>query len=315
MLSSPVYDSSTGLVFVGSDTNTNSTGGQLHSVCATPPVPANTVCAAAGTVVSSSQLAAYTIVASGLKTTGVRDGPIVDSTAKRIYVFVESDTNATCGGVNCKAVFQFRTDFPINSASNGTGVGLARTNVGRGQIGTRILYAGVFDNDYYDYATGTEASPTGNLYVCGALPSGTDSKKPVLWRIPITNNVMSTTAVVGPTLVTVANPNGIDANTADCSPITEVMNGANEYIYVSVSYLGNKTGCTLSCIYMLRTVSGGVAVPWTTTTPVVAGLPAPGGTSGIIVDNISSTTGASQIYYSTLTSPGNAVQASQAALQ
>jgi hypothetical protein len=46
-----------------------------------------------------------------------------------------------------------------------------------------------------------------------------------------------------------------------------------------------------------------------------AGLAATGGTSGIIVDNISSTPGASQIYYSTLTSPGNAVQASQAALQ
>jgi hypothetical protein len=32
------------------------------------------------------------------------------------------------------------------------------------------------------------------------------------------------------------------------------------------------------------------------------------------VDNTSTITGASQIYYSTLTSPGNAIQASQAGL-
>ncbi len=45
-----------------------------------------------------------------------------------------------------------------------------------------------------------------------------------------------------------------------------------------------------------------------------AGIAAPGGTSGIIVDNTVSG-GGSQIYYSTRTSPGIAVQASQAALQ
>jgi hypothetical protein len=50
------------------------------------------------------------------------------------------------------------------------------------------------------------------------------------------------------------------------------------------------------------------------TTNALAGLAAPGGTSGIVIDNVSATSGASQIYYSTLTSPGGAIQASQAAL-
>lgn len=45
-----------------------------------------------------------------------------------------------------------------------------------------------------------------------------------------------------------------------------------------------------------------------------ASLSAPGGTSGIIIDNISSTTGAPQIYHATRTNPGSAIQASQAAL-
>ena len=62
--------------------------------------------------------------------------------------------------------------------------------------------------------------------------------------------------------------------------------------------------------------------------PRLAGLPASGGTGTIIIDNTSSAAGASQIYFSTLSSEtcgGNgttgtgtgacAVQASQAALQ
>jgi len=47
---------------------------------------------------------------------------------------------------------------------------------------------------------------------------------------------------------------------------------------------------------------------------LAAGLSARGGTGGIIIDN-TLPGGGSQIYYSTRTSPGNAVQASQAALQ
>jgi hypothetical protein len=56
-------------------------------------------------------------------------------------------------------------------------------------------------------------------------------------------------------------------------------------------------------------------ITWGTGINANAGIQALGGAGGIVIDNISSTTGASQIYYSTLTSPGNAVQASQAALQ
>jgi hypothetical protein len=294
MLTPPVYDGATGLVFVGSDTGVNS-GGRLHSVCATPGV--SPVCTVSGTVTSSGQLAAYNIQLGGANTTGVRDTPLLDSTARRLYVFVESDPNNNCGGVNCKAIYQFRTDQSIAGSLG------ARVNIGRGQIGARALMAGAFDNAYYTSAD--PANPSGNLYACGSLSDGTDSKKPTLWRIPIVNNVMQT-PVLGPTMVTNVD---ID-DSADCSPITMVMNGANEYLFVSVNALGNSTGCSGACIYMFNLTGK----TWNAAATANAGLPAPGGTSGIVVDNVSSATGASQIYYSTLSNPGNAVQASQAGL-
>ena len=54
---------------------------------------------------------------------------------------------------------------------------------------------------------------------------------------------------------------------------------------------------------------------WGAAATSTAGLAAQGGASGIVIDNISSTGGAPQVYYWTLTGPGNAVQASQALLQ
>ena len=45
------------------------------------------------------------------------------------------------------------------------------------------------------------------------------------------------------------------------------------------------------------------------------GLKAPGGTGGIVVDNNSSTPGASQIYFTQQAAGGNAIQASQSGLQ
>ncbi len=279
ILSSPVYDSVSNLVFVGSTSGTNAIGGgQLHSVNA-----------ASGALVSSGRLAKNS-------SSGVRDAPIVDSDAQRVYAFVGSDrsgTSASCSRSPCAAVYQFPTTFAAGSMGT-------KVQVGRGYTSTtiRFLYAGAFDNAYYTSAT--PATPSGNLYVCGGVAaSGT---YPTLWKVPINNNAMGT-PIVGPRLV---------GNTfADCSAITEVMNGANDYIYASVTAGGNDTGCSGACIYMYNLTG----LTWAPAAVANAGLAAPGGTSGIVIDNISTTLGASQIYYSTLTSPGNAVQASQAALQ
>lgn len=279
ILSPPVYDPGTALVFVGSARETSgAVGGRVHSVNAS------------GTVVSSGLLAGSPV---GSGSTGVSDSPIVDSTAQRVYAFVASDTSTGCGGVECHAIYQFPTNASI------AGLTTPRVQVGRGQIFDRVLYTGAFDSAYY---ASTPASPTGNLYVCGSLADGSQSRRPTLWKIPITANVMGI-PVVGPALVGAVN-------TGECSPITDVMNGTNNYLFMSVPANGNDTGCAGACIYMYNLTG----IAWGPAATASAGLPAAGGTGGIVIDNTSLTTGASEVYYSTLTSPGSAVQASQAGL-
>ncbi|HVN36494.1 MAG TPA: hypothetical protein VMU96_14715, partial [Casimicrobiaceae bacterium] len=418
VLTSPVYDSVSGLVFVGSSRGAT-TGGALHTINAS------------GTVVTSGQLA-------GNNTPSVADAPLVDSTAGMVYVFVANDGSTTANSPtcyaaatsNCTAVYQ----FPTNFAGGSTGT---KTTIGGGINPNRVVYAGTFDDTYWN---SSGSSPTGYLYVCGGATTTTPgSLAPTLWRVPIVANVMGT-AQIGPQLVSGA----LTALFGRCSPVAEVANGSNDFLFVSVPDLGNGTGCGgAGCVnsfqvgavttpnffdttttssstnnaarymsvsasatlngtetnrdtiltaaqtgvysgmiitqgaatpagttntYTLRNnytstsvvcsipagsttcsdsthsspfpnvgdaidvlvqkSAGGTnltttyrvqltytGTPWAASTAATAGIPAAGGAGGIIIDNISSTTGASQVYYSTVTSPGNAVQASQAALQ
>lgn len=300
-LSSPVYDRVSNLVYVGTNRTPDAPagtphGGRLHSVN-------NSTVA----VLASAQLAGV-VAATNSGSVGVAEAVIVDQLARRVYAFVATDTtsaaspcNNNSANVECHAVYQFDGDASISGIT-----GLAKATFGRGQIFTRIGYAGVFDNAYYTSAD--PASPSGFLYVCGSSAGGASSRQPSLWRIQITNNSMNTTAVFGQQLVSGDTADGSGGG-GSCSPITDVQNGANNYIYVSVPELGNRTGCAGACIYVYNLTG----ITWGTTN-ATAGLAAPGGTSGIVIDNISATSGASQIYYSTMTSPGGAIQASQAAL-
>jgi len=311
ILSPPVYDSESDLVYVGTqrlpDTPSypgTPNGGRLHTV--------NNTTAA---VVSSNPIAGA-IAATNTGSVGVAEAVIVDQLARRVYAFVASDTTSAaspCNGntanVECHAIIQFDGDAALNSVTNGSGNGMAKATMGRGQIYTRIGYAGVFDNAYY--ASANPASPTGYLYACGSIATGASSRRPTLWRVAITNNAMSTTAQAGPNL-TGADTSDASGGGGSCSPITDVQNGANNYIFVSVPEQGNRTGCAGSCIYMFN-LTGVTIANWSSTN-AVAGLAASGGTSGIVIDNISAVPGASQVYYSTLSNPGNAIQASQAGL-
>ena len=98
----------------------------------------------------------------------------------------------------------------------------------------------------------------------------------------------------------------------------------HDWLYMSVTTGGTQTGTscsgtTTACLY-----SFDATAPLTTTSTAAAGLAAPGGTSGTIIDNMSTTfSGASQVYFSTLingtcatsgTNGGCAVQASQSTL-
>jgi len=271
-LTSPVYDNVTGNIFVGSTRTAAVAGtGALHAVD-------QTIGSGTGGITTSAVLFQNSM-------TGAFDGPIVDSTTGKVYVFV-GDYVTTAG---TGAVYQFAAATSLAPASQTPLI----ATVGTGAILATTMYAGTFDDTYY-----AGSGNTGFMYVCGTRSGG--SAGLYLYRISMA--AFAGAAARGTRMTNSA--------TANCSPVTEVKNGADDYLFVSVSASGNDAKCPGSCVYSFN-LNG---ITWGTTT-ASAGIPAPGGASGIIVDNISSTTGASQVYYSTLTSPGNAIQASQAALQ
>jgi hypothetical protein len=331
VLTGPVYDPVSTNVFVGDS------GGYLYRVSTAAAVTASAHLTAAGS-------------------TGVVDGPVVDSTPATplVYVFVGDPDS----------VIQFSATFASGNGGISERIGSSAT--------TTMLYTGSFDNIHY-----TGSGTTGNLYVCGYHRTGTI---PRLFIIPINatftgtvatvdtpasaaatcspitefldtsasttlsaaitsatqtsisitsgtgfaNNdyiqidseIMQITAGGGTTSLTVAR--GQLGTTATTHSSGAAVSDIHDWIYLSVTASGSDTGCTGACLYNYAVL--------TTPTAATAGLTATGGTSGIIIDNTSTSTGASQIYFSSLSNQacagngttgngtgGCAVQASQSA--
>lgn len=269
MLSSPVFDSVSNQVFVGSSvSNVTSTlanaaapgpnnfpaysGGQLHRVDATTRAVVNS--AQIGGLYSGSTLRN--------NAAGVYDGAIVDSLAGRVYAFVETDTSLACNDTSCKGIFQFTASFAANNA------GVKRT-IGRGEIAGRFQRIGQFDDAYW---SSNPTSPTGNLYVCGSGPDNGTSRQPTVYRIPITANVMGTPVALA-SLTSLPTSGQIGAS---CSPISMIKNGANEYLFMGVTANGDQTatGCTGACIYMMQLQ--GASPNSDTLTTAAASIPAQG---------------------------------------
>jgi len=197
-LSSPVYDFTTTNVYVGDY------GGFLYRV------------SSAGVVTRSGQ------VDFG---TGLVAGPIVDSTAGRVYVFSSSDGSTACPGATpCSAVNQFATNFAANNTGTRARVGTSRV----APPNPNPMFEGGFDAKYQ-----ASANATGNLYVCGNTGG-----VPTLYQIPINAGTMGT-VVTGPTLT---------GATTGCSPVTDISNpnatgGATEWIFASVQASGSGNVC------------------------------------------------------------------------
>ncbi len=163
-LNSPVHDSASRKVFVGSGYN-GTTGSQLFAVNGTTGVVTGT----------SSSLG---------KGSGLAASAILDSSAGRVYVFVGNDGSTNCSGP-CEAVYQFPVTFTSGKGTEATvGVG-----------GSFPLYNGDFDNAYL-----TSSNATGNLIVCGGSFFGT--AEPTIYKVPVTAGVMSTSSATGPALAT-----------------------------------------------------------------------------------------------------------------
>src|ERR1700728_1214251 len=309
-LSSPVFDSQSGNVFVTTSYQvTPNSGGRLAAVCATSTCAGvangnGTVITAIGTATPSLVLGPTTTSTAACHAPGTSgdgsnlrlDAPVVDSTAGKVYVVVGND------GTGNSAVIQFSTtvgeatgNFEWHTCGTESTIGTASTT-------GVTLFAGAFDNVYFTSTSGS--SPSGNLYVCGNT-----SADATLYQVRITSNAI---AASGTSVLAVST-----ANTT-CSPVTEVFSASTDLLFLSVQSLGSTStkvncpsnaGCLMS--FSVPTTLGG-----TLPTGTAAALAAGGGTSGVVIDNTVAP-GAietSQVYFSTLTG-GTPVQASQAALK
>lgn len=314
VLTSPVLDSSSGDVFVADS------GGFLYSYDSGGTLTGN-----------SSQLAI-----NGSK--GIVDGPLVDSSAHTVYVFVGQDGSTATGhncdnSTGCDGVFQFSITSFITSTGNtgtlcasadqstwGTGSNCGSESVfGKGSAST-VLYDGSFDQLYYN-------GSGGNLWTCGATP--TPSAK-------VNFSPLSGFNQSGTPHLFIANGDNtaLTSGASTCSPVTEIYNTSTstDWIFLSVTANGSMSACTGPCGYSFNVTStpssgcsSGANGGQNCTFSASNGISAAGGTSAIVIDNVSSSTGASQIYFSTLANGtsacatsggigGCAVQASQATL-
>jgi hypothetical protein len=197
---------------------------------------------------------------------GVRDAPIVDSTAKRVYAFIGADNGGTdslghrCDPLPvCASVYQYQTDADLNGQEP------VKVIVGAGSDAlndtNHYLFSGQFDDTYWSSAD--PANPSGYLYVCGSLLEL--DLHPSLWKIQIKNNAFFD-RTRGPQLVDSETNNG-------CSPITlfKNENDGKERLFVGVSENAaafGGGGCTTgSCVYSydlpFATASSVISLPAT----------------------------------------------------
>jgi hypothetical protein len=179
-LSSPVYDFSSGNVFVGD------LGGYLYRV--------------------NSTTAEVTISGQLDHGVGLVAGPIVDSTAATVYAFASNDGSSNCvGGSACSAIYALSTTFLPGSTGTNAAVGISSTT-------PNALYEGDFDSAYQN-----SWDATGNLYVCGNTgASPTLYKVPINAGVlgkAVAGPVLSGAATDCSPVTDIVNPNVIGGST------------------------------------------------------------------------------------------------------
>jgi hypothetical protein len=160
------------------------------------------------------------------------------------------------------------------------------------------MYDGTFDQVYYASGTGL----TGNFWACGASGANAPNLRYVaMSAFPASGDL------VAPSVIAI---NPLTSAAATCSPVTEIYGSGgttDDYIFLSVTANGNQAvsgnqTCPVggACLYNFTVSTNGTST--TVPSAATAGIATAGGATGAIIDNISSATGASQIYYSSLAS-------------
>ena len=274
ILTSPVYDGVSGNIFVGDSTGRLSFIREVGSTvgsCTPQPCldPSNQQVGSGGAIV---------------------DSPIVDGTNGMVFAVNGTDTTNNGTILQASTALAGAVSFSIGGTSPGS-----------------AIYSGAFDNNYFTSAVPTL---TGHMYVCGKDPANTD--RPAVYQLNF-NGVTGVLSNVGTPLIGLASGDG-----EACSPVTEFDNPngggagvARDSIFFSIGNLAsnanpiptgsrcraNNAGCVISI-----NVTGNPAWNNTTPTTVTATAPMPannaGSTSGIVVDNTSTSAQTSSFYFS-----------------
>jgi len=145
-----------------------------------------------------------------------------------------------------------------------------------GSNNVTTIHAPAFNAPYFSGMSNGSGTAQWFLYVCG-LANG-PATSPVLYRVGFNGSPGTMKTAVDATTVSLSANNG-----EQCSPLTEFQNGVDRL------FLGLLTSAFVEYFDIS-----------TTTTPTLgAQVSEAGGTSGIIVDNVSSAVQASSIYFST----------------
>lgn len=237
----------------------------------------------------------------------IQDAPIVDSTQETVFAAANNTTATTLCGTpasTCATLTQATTAL---SSQVNVNMGFASTAAN----GTTDLYNGAFDNAYF--ALGPAS---GHMYFCG---NATGAATPTLYRVSFNSaGTMNSPRDPGSFLLGITGNAGTGV---ECTPLTEVFNSGQtkDYLFLLVKNTGFGSG-TPNCgsTTCLMSFSLPTASPFTFPTSANSTTNAnltSSGISAIIMDNVSTTTtGASQIYFSNI-GAGTGVQVSQSALQ
>ena len=265
ILTGPVFDSTSGNIFVGDSTGRSSyvrESGSSVGACGAGSPP----CLGGTNLAPGGHLA---------------DPPLVDSTTGRVFWF-NGFTNGAATSTTTGQLIQ--TDTALTAGSR-----RAISFTGNGPI-VYDMHVGTFDDAYFNSSPG---SITGFLYLCAREPGHIDHQ--ALFRVGFNSaGLMNTSTNAGPLeLISSSSAGGA------CSPLAEIKNGATDRLFVSIGGSGEFGGCTTACVYAFDITS---AFP--STTSAVFTLPAPpaqnaGATSGFVIDNVSSSSQASSIYFTT----------------
>jgi len=274
-ISGPVFDSVSGNIYVGDSS------GKLDYV--------RDVGSTVGTCVTG---APPCVGATSLQVGGaggnVIDTPIVDSVTQMVFAVNGTDTT------NHGTILQASTDLITSVVS---------FNIGGTAAGS-ALYGGAFDNAYFGSSPG---SITGHMYVCGK--DNTKVYSPALYQLSF--NSAGIVTGVGTPLTALVGASG-----EACSPVTEFFNTGTsvDWIFFSIGNNAN-TGAVGNPIPVgspchTGTASGAGCIISINLTALVgwppalvsntAPLPAnsAGASSGIVVDNVSTSSQTSNIYFS-----------------